>query len=395
MGRIVVTGIGVVSALGNSLHENHRGLIAGKNALTRLELFPTKYAETRYFGEVKLTDENLRKELGLTDKGISRTSLLALKAMSEAITHSQLQNSRLESKNTAIIGANTVGGMCHTSEFLHDSTSLDNPSIYISSYDNGSVTRFLQNQFGIKGISNTINTACSSGANAIAYGAELINAGLADRAIVGGVDTLAKFTINGFNSLHILSPEICRPFDNSRQGLNLGEAAAFLVLEKEEDAIGKEIYGVLTGWSNTNDAYHASSISDNGDGPYLAMKRALEMAELQPSGISYVNAHGTATENNDITESRAMMRLFENVPPFSSTKSYIGHTLGAAGAVEAVYSLISLKHQELYPNLQFEEAIPETGLLPVKQYQRAEVRHVLSNSFGFGGNCSSLIFSVV
>ncbi len=381
--------------MGNSLHENHRGLIAGKNALTRLELFPTKYAETRYFGEVKLTDENLRKELVLTDKGISRTSLLALKAMSEAITHSQLQNSRLESKNTAIIGANTVGGMCHTSEFLHDSTSLDNPSIYISSYDNGSVTRFLQNQFGIKGISNTINTACSSGANAIAYGAELINAGLADRAIVGGVDTLAKFTINGFNSLHILSPEICRPFDNFRQGLNLGEAAAFLVLEKEEDAIGKEIYGLLTGWSNTNDAYHASSISDNGDGPYLAMKRALEMAELQPSGISYVNAHGTATENNDITESRAMMRLFENVPPFSSTKSYIGHTLGAAGAVEAVYSLLSLKHQELYPNLQFEEAIPETGLLPVKQYQRAEVRHVLSNSFGFGGNCSSLIFSAV
>ncbi len=381
--------------MGNSVHENHRGLIASKNALTRLELFPTKYAETRYFGEVKLTDENLRKELGLTDKGISRTSLLALKAMHEAITHSQLQSSQLESRNIAIIGANTVGGMCHTSEFLHDSTSPDNPSVYISSYDNGSITRFLQNQFGIKGISNTINTACSSGANAIAYGAEVINAGLAERAIVGGVDTLAKFTINGFNSLHILSPEICRPFDNSRQGLNLGEAAAFLVLEKEEDVIGKEIYGVLTGWSNTNDAYHASSISDNGDGPYLAMKRALEMAELQPSQISYVNAHGTATENNDITESRAMMRLFENVPPFSSTKSYIGHTLGAAGAVEAVYSLLSLKHQELYPNLQFKEAIPETGLIPLKQYQKAEVRHVLSNSFGFGGNCSSLIFSAV
>lgn len=395
MGRIVVTGIGIVSALGNNVQENHQGLIAGKNALSRLELFPTKYAETRYFGEVKRTDEFLRNELGLTDKGISRTSLLALKAMREAVVDSILKNKELATSDTAVIGANTVGGMCHTSEFLHDSTSPDNPSKYISSYDNGSVTRFLQNQFGIKGISNTINTACSSGANAIAYGAELINAGLAKRAIVGGVDTLAKFTINGFNSLHILSPEICRPFDNSRQGLNLGEAAAFLVLEKEEDVKGKKIYGALTGWSNTNDAYHASSISDNGDGPYLAMQKALEIAGLEPVDISYINAHGTATENNDLTESVAMKRLFGEVPPFSSTKSYIGHTLGAAGAIEAVYSLLSLKHQEIYPNLQFEEAIPETGLIPVRQYHKAEVKHVLSNSFGFGGNCSSLIFSAI
>ncbi len=393
MGRIVVTGIGAISALGNSVQHNREGLVAGKNALSQLQLFPTKYADIRYFGEIKLTNEELYHELQLSRPGISRTSLLALKAIREAAADSSLKTNELEHRRTAIVGANTVGGMCHTSEFLHDSTSGDNPSVYISSYDNGSVTRFLQTQLGNKGISNTINTACSSGANAIAYGAELISAGLADRAIVGGADTLAKFTINGFNSLHILSPEVCRPFDKQRQGLNLGEAAAFLVLEKEEDARGKNIYAALTGWSNTNDAYHASSISDNGEGAYLAMKKAMEKANLQLVDISYINAHGTATENNDLTESRAMMRLFEEVPAFSSAKSYIGHTLGAAGAVEAVYSLLSLKFQELYPNLQFEERIPETGLTPLTTYKKAEVKHVLSNSFGFGGNCSSLIFS--
>lgn len=395
MGSIVVTGLGVISALGKTKAENHKGLLAEKHALSRLELFPTKYADQRFFGEIKLSDEELKQELKITHSGTSRTSLLALKAFDEAVVDSGFNESQLKSYRTAIVGANTVGGMCHTEEFLHDSTAQSDPSVCISSYDNGSVTRLLQNKYGIKGISNTINTACSSAANAIAYGAELISSGLADRAIVGGADTLAKFTINGFNSLHILSPEVCRPFDAQRQGLNLGEAAAFLVLEKEEDCGHKKAYGRLSGWSNTNDAFHASSISDEGHGPYLAMKKAIEMAGISTDEVGYINAHGTATENNDLTESRAMMRLFKEVPPFSSTKSFIGHTLGAAGAVEAVYSLLALKNQEVYPNLQFESEIPGTQLKPVTEVKSQEVNHVLSNSFGFGGNCSSLIFSAL
>jgi 3-oxoacyl-(acyl-carrier-protein) synthase len=251
----------------------------------------------------------------------------------------------------------------------------------------------IQERYGMLGEVSTINTACSSSANAILFGARLIRHGYAKRAIVGGAESLAKFTINGFNALNILSSKPCAPFDRDRNGLNLGEGAAFLVLEKEEDCRNKNNYAFLAGYGNKNDAYHLSSNSPEGDGPYLSMKEALQNSGLRAEDISYINAHGTGTENNDETESRAMLRLFEKVPPFSSTKSYTGHTLGAAGAVEAVYSILNLVHQEMYPSLLFKNPIIETGLIPVRAYAKQEIRNVMSNSFGFGGNCSTLIFS--
>ncbi len=241
----------------------------------------------------------------------------------------------------------------------------------------------------------TINTACSSSANAIQYGARLIRNGLAATAIAGGTDSLAKFTINGFHALQILSTAACRPFDRDRAGLNLGEGAAYLVLEGEETLGGKKVYAELTGYCNANDAFHPSALSLRGDGPYLAMQGALQSAGLRPEDIDFVNTHGTATENNDEAEGRAMLRLFGEPPPFVSTKPYTGHTLGAAGAIEAVYSLLSIGHQELYPSLNFGEPIPDIGVRPVQAYRPHVVRHVMSNSFGFGGNCTSLIFSNV
>ena len=225
------------------------------------------------------------------------------------------------------------------------------------------------------------------------HGARLIQNGFAKRAIVGGTDSLAKFTINGFNALHILSGEACKPFDETRDGLNLGEGAAYLILEKEEDAKHKNHYALVKGFANSNDAYHASSLSENGDGPYLSMLGALQYAGLEASDIQYINAHGTGTENNDEVESKAMLRLFGNPPAFSSTKSNTGHTLGAAGAVEAVYSILSLYHQELYPEIHFTNPIAATGLFPVASHGSYAIENVMSNSFGFGGNCSSLIFS--
>src|SRR5690606_4005359 len=171
-----------------------------------------------------------------------------------------------------------------------------------------------------------------------------------------------KFTINGFNALFILSPELCRPFDKNRKGLNLGEGAAYLVLEKAANAHNKKVYARLSGYGNSNDAFHASSLSEEGTGPYKAMEKALQTASLQRGDVSYINAHGTATENNDFTEGNAMKRLFEKVRAFSSTKAFTGHTLGAAGAVEAVYSILAIANQEVYPNLNFEEAIPECGI---------------------------------
>lgn len=393
MSRIVVTGIGIISPIGNSVAENHAALQAGKCGLTSLELFPTKYATLLKFGEIKISNENFKQQLGVTSKGVTRTTLLAIHAFLQAVEDRGFTKEELQSSNTALINGNTVGGMSESDNLYMDANHNQVGSEYISSYNLGTVNMYIQQRYGIGGLVNTFNTACSSSANAIAYGARLIKNGFAKRAIVGGTDSLAKFTINGFNSLGILSSSFCKPFDADRSGLNLGEGAAFLVLEKEEDVKGKKIYAEVSGWANTNDAFHPSSLSDNGDGPYLAMQEALFLAKLQPEQIGFINAHGTATENNDEKESVAMKRLFESVPAFASTKSNIGHTLGAAGAIEAVYCILNLMHQEVYANLRFEKPIQTTGLTPVTGYTKMNLEHVMSNSFGFGGNCSSLIFS--
>jgi len=368
-------------------------LMEGKCGIGPLELFSTRYADLLPFGEVKISNAILQQRLHAEEPGITRTTLLALHALEEAITDAQLTSATLHGFDTALIGASTVGGMCLTDELYSDANKHENGSAYLSSYDCASVNLYLQKRFGINGIVNTINTACSSSANAIIYGARLIKNGLAERAIVGGVDSLAKFTINGFNALHILSDDKCAPFDEQRKGLNLGEGAAFLVLEKEEAVKDKKYYAELTGYCNTNDAFHASSLSVEGEGPYLSMKGALDMAGIATGEINFINAHGTGTENNDLSESRAMIRLFQHVPPFASTKSNTGHTLGAAGAIEAVYSILNLIHQEVYAGLHFAQPITGTGLQPVQTFAKMPLKHVMSNSFGFGGNCASLVFS--
>ena len=388
--------MGVVSAIGNSVAENHEALKAATCGIQyKLDLFPSKYAGLLPFGQVQISNEDLQKTLQVTESGVTRTSLLALYALNEALADSGISTKEIQAFDTALIGANTVGGMCLTDELYNDANKKTDGSEYLSSYDCASVSLFLQKHFKINGIINTINTACSSSANAIMYGAMLMKNGYAKRAIVGGTDSLAKFTINGFNALHILSNEICTPFDEGRKGLNLGEGAAFLILEKEEDIHGRKVYAELTGYCNTNDAYHPSSLSDEGDGPFLAMQGALQVANLTADKIDFINAHGTGTENNDQVESKAMIRLFSNPPAFASTKGNIGHTLGAAGAIEAVYSILSLMHQEVYANLHYKNPIAAAGLSLVLSYKKMPVNHVMSNSFGFGGNCSSLIFSKI
>lgn len=387
--------MGVISAIGNTVAENHSALINGSCGIGQLQDFPSKYAGELPFAAVKLSTEKLKQILGVTDPSVTRTTLLAMAAFTEAIQDAALAAATLSSPGTALIGASTVGGMCLADELYRDANESYKESPYLSSYDCASVFLYMQKHYQLRGLINTINTACSSSANAIMYGARLIQNGLATKAIVGGADSLSKFTINGFHALHILSPEICTPFDENRQGLNLGEGAAFLVLEKAEDAAGKKIYAEVKGYCNTTDAFHPSSLSDNGDGPYLAMQGALASAKLHAADIDFINAHGTGTENNDLAESRAMQRIFDHVPPFSSTKSFTGHTLGAAGAIEAVYSILNIINGETHPTLHFNNTIPDTGLTPVTTHQSLKAKHVMSNSFGFGGNCSSLIFSSV
>ncbi len=395
MSRIVVTGIGAISSLGNNIYENHKSLVNSNCGLSPLELFSTTYSNLFRFGEIKIDNNKLKNILNVSDKSVTRTSLLGLHALKEAIVDSGLSINEISSTDTALIVGNTVGGMCLTDELYADANSNTNGSPYLSSYDCGSVTLFIQKQYAIKGICNTINTACSSSANAVIFGARLLKNGLAKRAIVGGVDSLAKFTINGFNSLGILAPQNCLPFDKNRNGLNLGEGAGFLVLEKEQDVTNRKIYASLSGYCNANDAFHASALSENAEGPYLAITGALKLANLEPSKIGYINCHGTGTENNDEIESKALLRVFKNVPPFASTKSKIGHTLGASAAIESVFSILALYNQEIYPSLNFNTPIESTKLFPNIKYQKKSFEHVLTNSFGFGGNCSSLIFSKI
>jgi 3-oxoacyl-(acyl-carrier-protein) synthase len=393
VGRIYVTGMGIISAIGDSVVQNHDALRNGKCGISALGLFPSKYSGELPCGEIKTSTASFREQFKEHLEGVTRTSLLARHAFEEAMADAGWSSRFIVSPETALINATTVGGMCLTDELYEDANAAANGSVYLSSYDCGSVALYLQKKFHVGGIINTINTACSSSANAIMLGARLIRSGKATRVIVGGVDSLSKFTLNGFHALHILSPDICRPFDQQRKGLNLGEGAAFLVLEKEEDIHNRKVYAEVTGYGNANDSFHPSSLSEEGDGPYLSMKDALAVSKLTPGDIDFINAHGTGTENNDASESMAMIRLFERPPAFASTKSNTGHTLGAAGAVEAVYSILALVHQEAYPNLHFESAIEGSGLVPVTAFTPMPVNHIMSNSFGFGGNCTSLIFS--
>lgn len=395
MGRIFITGIGIITAIGNNANENRASLINSVCGITTKTKYPSKYSGHLPFGEIALTNEALRNKLGMHRLTATRTTLLAIHAIEEAIHDAGLSTKEITDYNTAFISATTVGGMSKTEDLYHDVKAANDPSPYVSAYDVAASTIFIQEHYGIKGYSNTINTACSSSANAVMLGTRMLKSGVATRAIVGGADCLSKMTINGFNALQILSDELCRPFDNNRKGLNLGEGAAFLVLEKEENCALKKIYAEVKGYGNANDAYHASSTSENGDGPYLSMLGALRTAQLGENEIDFISAHGTATENNDITESHAMRRLFGDVPAFISTKANIGHTLGAAGSVGAVYGALSVVNEEIYPSLNFSEPIGTTALTPNLCYTKQSLKHTMVNAFGFGGNCTSLILSKV
>ena len=208
---------------------------------------------------------------------------------------------------------------------------------------------------------------------------------------------MSRFTLNGFKSLYILSHDICKPFDKYRKGLNLGEGAGFVVLESEDLLMktGNNPLCRLSGYANMNDAFHQTASSPNGEGAYLTMGKAIERAGIKTSDIDYINMHGTGTDNNDLSEGMALKRLFgDNTPPFSSTKSYIGHTLGAAGGIEAVFSVLSITENLIFPNLFFSEPIAELGFSPVTDIISGVcINNVLSNSFGFGGNNASLVFS--
>jgi 3-oxoacyl-(acyl-carrier-protein) synthase len=394
-GRIFITGLGIISGIGNDLDENLFSLFHSRSGICDIQYLETPLRGLIPVSEVKLSNSELFSLAGITEQeGYSRNALLGIIAAREAVTQAHLHIS--SDFRTGLISATTVGGMDKCELYYSDFLTNDSRNIYIDSYDCADSTEKIADILGIRDYLTTISTACSSSSNAILLGARMIRNGLIDRVVAGGTESLTNFHLNGFNALKILDKEPCKPFDAKRNGISLGEGAAYLVLESEEavNSGNKPVLCELIGWGNACEAFHQTASSPDGIGAYLAMKKALEMTGLSPGDIDYINAHGTGTDNNDIAEGRAIERLFGNtIPKVSSTKPYTGHTTSAAGSTESIISILAILHKVIWPNLNFREPMEDLNFLPVKELLKdMDVNCVMSNSFGFGGNDTSLIF---
>lgn len=393
--NIVITAEGIVSAIGNSVEEVAESLRSKQSGIGEMRYLRSSHKELPV-GEVNMSNGEMKAELGIPEEEeVSRTSLMGIMAIRQfADTLPAVDKSKDEAPRIILVSGTTVGTMDITeNHFAHILEEQD--LSYMKYHGCGGSTQRIADHFGIFSDVSTISTACSSAANAIVFGANMIKAGQADVVVAGGSEALSRFHLNGFNSLMILDGERCRPFDATRSGLNLGEGAAYVVLESEEHAKkrGASILAYLSGYGNACDAFHQTASSDNGEGAYLAMEEALAMANLKPEDIQYVNAHGTGTPNNDQSEGVALKRVFgERMPLVSSTKSFTGHTTSASGGIEAVISLIAMNSGLVPANLGWHNQMPG-GITPTLGVDKAELRNVVCNSFGFGGNDTSLVFS--
>ena len=391
---IYITGMGIVSAIGLNQSEVLSSLQNHQTGIAPMKYLKSEHTELPV-GEVKLSDEEMKSMLSLaSDKLFTRTSLMGIIALKEALHNASIVPS--ETSRIGFVSGTTVGGMDQTERHYLELFENDKFDSAIENHDCGACTTTIADYFGGFSFVTSISTACSSAANAFILGSELIESGELDIVVVGGSEALTKYHFNGFNTLMILDTEQCRPFDASRRGLNLGEGAAYLVLESKASAARRKAkaIGILSGYGNACDAFHQTASSADGEGAFRAMNQALEMAELNKEEIQYINAHGTGTPNNDASESAAMIRLFgEHLPPVSSTKSFTGHTTSASGSIEAVICLLAMQHQFLPINLNWKQPMPD-GILPnMNDVPGGELQHVLCNSFGFGGNDSSLLLS--
>ena len=393
--RIAVTGAGVVSSLGIGREANLEALLNERSGIAAPAILPTVHTHLPV-GEVKCSDRRVSEMRGITNGTVlPRTSLLGILAAREALAQAGLE----PDADMAFVSGTTVGGMDLTERYwnqyiqgLHTETI----ALHEAGESTLAIARYLaphsRPQFAFVA---TPSTACSSALNAIMTGADMIRTGVVKSVLVGGSESLSLFHFNGFRSLMILDTEVCRPFDATRAGLNLGEGAGYLVMESEESALqrGAEILAYIGGYANACDAFHQTASSENGEGAYLAMTHAIGMAGLQPEDIGFVKAHGTATPNNDASESEALRRVFgDRMPPVCSTKAFTGHTTSACGGIEAVFCLMALRRGFVPANLNWHSSDGRT-VMPNPRTLKKEMRHVLCNAFGFGGNESSLVLS--
>lgn len=347
--------------------------------------------------EIPFSNEDIIRMLAddynveLPSRVYTRAALLSMLTVADLLESAP----SVEGKKVVVVNATTAGGMDKSEIFYRNFVADGDADIaLVAGHEPADPTKHVCGLLKSRGAdvvwSTTVSTACSSSAVAVGVGMDMLKCGDVDLAICMGVDPLCKFTINGFNSLGILSKNVCRPFDADRDGLNLGEGAASVMLTKDENI---PALCEMLSCETASDAYHQTATSPDAQGPTLAMKAALKKAGVDADKISYVNAHGTATPNNDESESTAMVNVFgEKVPPFSSTKFWTGHTLGACGVLELALSAEMLKRQQILPTRNFEKV---ERLIPVCKKEKAELEYIMTNSFGFGGGATSIIIKRV
>jgi 3-oxoacyl-[acyl-carrier-protein] synthase II len=393
--RVFVTGVGMVSPLARGADATMDLLMEGRSAFGPVTLFDVKDQRSRIAAEVA----GFSALAALAEAPAwSRTDAMAVEAAREALTQAGVQPGGA----CDLVVGGTTGGMFETEELLADmwrDADRRTPLRSMLSHPLSATSDRMQDALGPFGRARTLCSACSGGANAIALGAEWIRAGESERVLAGGADGLCRLTFTGFNALAAVSTEECRPFDRRRSGLRLGEGAAFVVLESERslDSRGGEAIAELSGWGIACEALHITHPEPSGATAAALIARALAGAGMAPGDLDYVNAHGTGTVLNDAMEAAALHRALgadARRVPVSSVKGQIGHTLGAAGAIEAVVTVLSIVRGEIPPTGGLERPDPDCDLVHVQGTgRRATVRAAMSNSFGFGGSDTVLIFT--
>lgn len=377
------------------------GLTALRDALDhgRSGLAPCHFLDTRlttFTGEVDGVDDvRLPAHLARHDCRNNRLAHLALQQDGFAATVAAAARRFGADRIGVFLGSSTSGLLQTELAYrARDSAGALPASLdYATTHNMFSLAGFVAACFELTGPQSVGSVACASSAKVFATAARAIHAGLVDAAVVGGVDSLCLTTLYGFGSLELLSADVCRPYDIDRKGISIGEAAAFALLMRQTDAAPDALR--LTGFGESSDAHHISTPHPQGLGAIRAMREALERAALDPAQIDYINLHGTATPSNDASEDAAVVDVFGTDVPVSSTKGVHGHTLGAAGALEAAVCLLALQHQKIPPGLNLNRPDPALRANYRRDTTSTALRHVMSNSFGFGGANASLVFSRV
>jgi 3-oxoacyl-[acyl-carrier-protein] synthase II len=398
--RIVVTGVGAVTPLGGNFPDSWAALIAGRDADAPMETFDTSGCRCHRAASARLPElpDLPRKVLSR----LNRAARLALPAAREALAHAGLLDAsgRCTLPGLSISVSSTAGGMAFGENFFRGVLAGEQAHLFslVSRYLPQQQVLDLQQYLGFSGPSVIMANACASGANAIGHAADLIAVGEADCVLTGGFEAIGELVFVGFDCLQATTTERCRPFDLNRSGLMLGEGAGFLVLESLEhaQARGATILGELSGYGHTTDFFHLTQPQPDGGVLVEVMRGALREAGVTPSQLGYINAHGTATLINDNAEAAAYLALFEGnlgSTRISSNKAAIGHTLGAAGSIEALFALEALRTGQLPPQLNLQNPIPEIAPALVGSKESATLRHVMSVNLGFGGSNAALVFS--